>query len=81
MFGILVAFAGMIYAAGVWAVLNRTCETITITTISGRVELVNDQCKCFSDIYETSGSYICKLSNDYGVFLVIARDKREWLIL
>ena len=63
-FGIFVALAGMIYAAGVWVVLNATCLTVA------------NQCTCLGDIYDRSGSYTCKLSNDFALFL-IARDKKE----
>jgi hypothetical protein len=48
--GTLIALGGMIYAAGVWTVLNQTCGEL------------GGQCICFGDIYKDSGSYTCKLS-------------------
>ena len=60
MLGILVAIAGLSYAAAVWAVLNHTCVTFNFNGII----LTEDACTCINDVYDNSRSVTCKFSTD-----------------
>ncbi|CAB4042712.1 Hypothetical predicted protein, partial [Paramuricea clavata] len=63
--GILLAIAGLTYAAAVWAVLNHTCVTVNINGLI----LTEDACTCINDIYDNSKpvTYAASCSDLEGV--------------
>ena len=62
MLGILIAFSGLIYAAGLWAALNAACSPgVTLRLISTSIQLSvdEDKCTCADGVY-SDAAFTCK---------------------
>ena len=71
MLGILVALAGIIYAAGVWVALNTTClPPISIQSSSGQTIIDEDSCRCADFVYRDA-AYTCEFKPLICIFEAI----------
>ena len=57
MVGVLTAFAGVLYCAAVWSVLNATCNEVSLPTIT-----TTTACVCEKYLYDDDDRFLREFS-------------------